>query len=46
MLLHLCRCLPVPRAAMRPGVRVQRVPARPADARHPGDVRPGTSHPI
>ena len=44
LLRHLRRCLPVRRPALRPRVRVQRVPARPADARHPRDVRPGATH--
>ena len=46
LLRHLRRCLPVRRPALRAGVRVQRVPARPADARHPGDVRPGATHQV
>ena len=46
LLRHLRRCLPVRRPALRPRVRVQRVPARPADARHPRDVRPGATHPL
>ena len=46
LLRHLRRCLPVRRPALRPGVRVQRVPARPAHARHPRDVRSRASHPL